>query len=539
MHVETLQIHKESKLLKDYRNNAPSIMKFFDYHPYNDFQPRVEELMDRSYDRGELSDLLHEMNRKWSAPASSLANIDRLKQQDSVVVVGGQQAGILTGPMFTINKMISIIQLAKQQEKELNIPVIPVFWMAGEDHDFAEINHIFVPDSSKMKKFKLFQQVAGKQSVSEIGLDKESTEEWVNQLFEQLEETTHTKGLYQSILSSLEQANSYTDFFANLVYRLFPEEGLVLIDSADKELRRMEGKHFISLIQNQTEISSGTYDAAERLKKLGYSNSLDLEENDGHLFYHKNGERILLVRDEEGMWAGKQNEIRFTSEELQQIANNHPENLSNNVVTRPIMQELLFPTLAFIGGPGEVGYWAVLKPAFKALQLKMPPVLPRLSFTFVERHVEKALTKYGIKLETAVSEGVENHKQIWLKQKQDPPIHELSEEIKRKVTEAHQPLREAAKGVRADLGDLAMKNLSYLQDTIQFLEKRIIKSLEENYARELAEFDLITMSLRPEDGFQERMWNPIFWINRYGVGFITDLTNKSLSIEEKHFGVWI
>lgn len=539
MQVETLQIHNESKLLKDYRNNDPNIMRFFDYHPYNDFKKRLSELENRSFDREKLTDLLKVMNSKWGVPQSSLDNIARLKQRESVVVIGGQQAGILTGPMYTINKIVSIIQLARQQEEELNIPVIPVFWIAGEDHDFAEINHIFVPGISKMKKFKLFQQALGKQSVSDLDLDKEGTETWIYQLFEQLEETANTKELFKTILSCLDVANSYTDFFARLVYSLFPNEGLVLINSADKELRKVEYKHFISLVQAQPEISRGVYDASEDLNQLGYSISLELEKEDAHLFYHENGERILLVKDEENMWVGKQNEVRFTTEELQEIAVKQPYNLSNNVVTRPIMQELLFPTLAFIGGPGEVGYWAVLKPAFAALGMKMPPVLPRLSFTFIDRNVEKALSKYSIHVEHAINYGVEDIKQDWLNKKQDPPIHELSVEIKQKIKDIHKPLRDAAKGVRADLGDLADKNLHYLQDTILFLEGRINKAIEEKYAKEIEEFDLISLSLRPEGGLQERIWNPIFWLNHHGAEFLQSIIHRELSMKESHFVVWL
>ncbi|NAP01124.1 bacillithiol biosynthesis BshC, partial [Halomonas sp. MG34] len=195
--------------------------------------------------------------------------------------------------------------------------------------------------------------------------------------------------------------------------------------------------------------------------------------------------------------------------------------------------------LAFIGGPGEVGYWAVLKPAFKAMQMKMPPVLPRLSFTFIDRNVEKFLSKYSIHVEHAVNYGVEDIKQDWLNKKQDPPIHELSVDIKQKIKDIHKPLRDAAKGVRADLGDLADKNLLYLQDTIDFLEGRINKTIEEKYAREIEEFDLISLSLRPEGGLQERIWNPIFWLNHHGTQFLQSIIHQDLSMKESHFVVWL
>src|SRR5699024_11029072 len=118
---------------------------------------------------------LEEMNEQWHAPQATFRNIERLKDSNSVVVIGGQQAGMLTGPLYTIHKIISIIQFAKQKEAELNVPVIPLFWIAGEHHDFEEINHIIVPISGisgvSMKKDKLKKPVIERMHASSITVD--------------------------------------------------------------------------------------------------------------------------------------------------------------------------------------------------------------------------------------------------------------------------------------------------------------------------------------------------------------------------------
>lgn len=144
----------QNKLISDYRLGKQEIMDFFDYIPSGDLETRVKELRERTFQRESLQEVLHKLNKAWDAPNSTLHNINRFSNKDSVVVIAGQQAGLLTGPMYTINKVISILQLAKQQEEELNIPVIPVFWIAGEDHDFDEINHIFMQEKSRLKKTK-------------------------------------------------------------------------------------------------------------------------------------------------------------------------------------------------------------------------------------------------------------------------------------------------------------------------------------------------------------------------------------------------
>src|SRR5699024_6105301 len=102
--------------------------------------------------------------------APTFKNIEALKKEETVAVVGGQQAGLLTGPLYSINKVISIIQYAKQQEKKLQIPVVPIFWIAGEDHDYEEINHVYMPEKEGLNKVKLKQSLYKKTSVSEIEL---------------------------------------------------------------------------------------------------------------------------------------------------------------------------------------------------------------------------------------------------------------------------------------------------------------------------------------------------------------------------------
>ena len=539
MQTIPVKLHKQNQLITDYRNHKESVLKYFDYHPNESYATRVEDLKLRDFDREQLTDVLHKVNRQWDAPESTMHNIERLKGENSVVVIGGQQAGLLTGPMYTINKIISIIQLAKQQEAALQIPVIPVFWIAGEDHDFAEINHIFLSEIPKMKKFKLLQQVMDKSSVSHIPIDEKYSNQWIDQLFEQLKETQYTKELYDAITKCLEKSKTYVDFFARIIFQLYQEEGLVLIDSAHQEVRQLESNHFLQMIENQPAISEGVYAAAMQVKQEGYTISLDVAEQDGHLFYHVNKERILLEKDKQGNWIGKQNEVVMTTDELIKIARDCPESLSNNVVTRPLMQELLFPSLAFIGGPGEISYWSVLKPAFHTLQMKMPPIVPRLSFTYVDRNVEKALNRYEVDMEQAINEGVKKIKEEWLAAKQNPPIQTVADDIKSTIEKAHKPLRNIAREIRADLGDLAEKNLFYLQAEVEYLQERLTKVLEEKYAKELHEFDLINNTLHPEGGLQERTWNPLPWINEHGIDFIKYITNEACSFDNEHYVVYI
>ncbi|HLS08731.1 bacillithiol biosynthesis cysteine-adding enzyme BshC [Lentibacillus sp.] len=541
MRITPITLQYQNALIHDYRNQKPEILAHFDYDPYSgtSYQMRAQALQDKQIDRQHLTKTLAAMNRRWDAPETTYRHIERLKDDNSVVVIGGQQAGLLTGPMYTINKIISIIQLAKQQETKLQIPVVPVFWIAGEDHDFEEINHVFLPENNHMKKYKLEQRVSDKSPVSNISIDRSAAAQWVDQLFTQLTETAHTKSLYQTIQDCLQQSDTYVDFFARVIHRLFDDEGIVLADSGDPAMRKMERKHFITLIENQRKISSGVYTALQQLNQKGYTVTLEADPDDAHLFYHLGDNRILLTRDDEGNWAGKQQEVLLTTEEIMDTVKNNPEMLSNNVVTRPIMQECLFPTLAFIGGPGEVGYWSALKPAFQAVGMEMPPVVPRLSFTFIDRHLEKLLHKFGIDEEKAINDGVNPLKIKWLAAQNGPPVEQVAAEIRRVIDTAHKPLRDIARGIRSDLGELADKNLYYLNEDIKYLEDRIMKGLEEKHTMQLNEFDRIQNTIHPRNGLQERTWNPLPWLNVYGSDFIKELTNQRCSFAEEHHIVYL
>src|SRR5699024_7955539 len=261
------------------------------------------------------------LNKNWDAPLSTIENIKRLNDKESVVVIGGQQAGLLTGPMYTINKVISIIQYAKQQEEHLKVPVIPVFWIAGEDHDFDEINHIFLPGKQKMKKLTTTQYTIDKKSISDIPLDKDKTNDWLENVLRELQETEYTKDLSSTIKRCLEKSYSYVDFFARFLFQLFDKEGLVLIDSNSKDIRQIESDYFLKLIENQEQISTGVYGALADLKRSRYDINLEAEVDNTHLFYHSSetNERILLFKTEKDNWVGKNGEVELSTEELKEI----------------------------------------------------------------------------------------------------------------------------------------------------------------------------------------------------------------------------
>ncbi len=541
MRIDPVKLNQKNVLVDDYLNHYKNVEDKFEYNPHHEdtLRKRAEYVQERTYNRNGLADTLTEMNEQWEAPSHTFTMIEKLRNDKTMAVVAGQQAGLLTGPLYTIHKIISVIQLAKQQEKELGTPVIPIFWIAGEDHDFAEINHVMMKSEQRMKKIQLQVQNDQKASVSDLPFDREAVDSWLKKVFAEVKETEITRDFYQTVVSHMKLSSSYSEFFARLLYTLFNEEGLIIVDAHHQGIRRLESGYFEQMIHENETIAEGVWAAIQRNRQQGYPVSLDSEADDAHLFYHHNGERVLLARDEEGSFRGKKNELEKTKTELLQIAQESPWQLSNNVVTRPLMQEFLLPVLSFIGGPGEISYWSVLKPAFQAVGLQMPPVYPRLSFTLVDRKTEAALRELQLDMKKVLEHGTASEKVKWLAAASNPPIEQMSEQIKQEMASIHQPLREKASELGPDLEALGEKNLDYIKQMVEFLEHRMLQSIEEKYQREMKTFKELDLLLHPEGGLQERVWNITPWVNTYGMDVFKRINDHQLSFTHPHYVVYV
>lgn len=538
MRITPIHLHK-NKLITNYRQHESQMMKYFDEAPFASLENRYTYLMEQSYHRTTLVDALIRCNEQWGASKQAMVKVNKLKDPKSVVVIGGQQAGLLTGPLYTLNKVISIITYAKQQEKKLGVPVVPVFWIAGEDHDYDEINHAYYLQQQQLVKHTIKQQLYQKQSLTNIEMDKPIVADWYKQIIQSLQETMNTKHIHQMVNDCFEKSTTYVDFFARMIHQLFKEEGIVLIDSGDEMIRQLESRMFEKLIIHQQPIATGVYETKQQLQREGYSIDLEVDEEDAHLFYHdKQHERILLKR-EQGKWLGKNNEVQLTTEEMLTIAKETPERLSNNVVTRPLMQEYLFPVLAFIAGDGEIAYWATLKRAFHALHMKMPPIIPRLSFTFVTAKMEKQLSNRSLTIEHVIEQGTKAIRDSWLAHQSKPTIQEIIEEARQQMEKAHEPIQRWADEFRSDMAGIAKKNLQLINHHLSYVEERMERALQEKYTAEWNEFLLLEQYFYPNQGLQERVWNPLPLLNEYGLEWIKQVGEADFSFEHNHFIIYL
>lgn len=527
-----------SSFYKKYLEDTASLSSFFHYD-WNQraLNKRLQETDFSEHKRSELVEVLTTYMSKFGISEKSEKHLEEMKD-NGIVVIGGQQAGLLSGPMYSIHKAISVITLAKQQREILGVPVIPVFWIAGEDHDIDEINHVYIERGRKLQKTVYPEVSKIKRMASETALDKETLSSYLDELFQSLPESLYTKELFQKISSLSENNLNYTDFFAALMNELFREEGLILIDAAYEPLRKLESDYFQKMICNASKLAKVVLETEVAFEKAGYGTPIQTKENAANLFYVENGERFLLER-KEANFVHEAKGMVLSEAEMLDIAKNHPEKLSNNVVTRPIMQEMVFPVLSFIGGPGEIAYWGILKEAFELFHMKMPVIMPRLSVTIVNGKTQNLLEKLEFNVVDVWSGEVEAAKLKYIEEHRNEQIPKMIAEIKEDLTSKYKDLEKLLQMEDLKLVPLVNKNLKYHERQLMFIEHAIEDTFLGKLDASIHRYDRIMMELIPNGGLQERTYSPLQLLNELGLNFIDDLLQIPFEFNGKHHIVFM
>lgn len=536
MEMYNLSLPAVNRFATEYLEGTPDIQRFFHYQysGSTDYQDRLSELKNRTFMRKELSHCIEKYMEPFPSSKAVERSLKKLAEENSVAVIGGQQAGILTGPLYSIHKIISIIVLARQKEAELNVPVVPVFWIAGEDHDFQEVNHIFIEKEGRIQKEVYPEHIREKKMVSDISLNRELCLSWIEEIMATFGETEHTNALLSFLHDTVGKSSSFVDFFAFIVMELFKDEGLLIVDSADPGIRHLEKEIFLSQIERVTEITQCVKVMQKEIAGKGFKQMIEMSDHSANLFYNDPyfNERNLLEFDpKKQLFIGKNGAVRLQISELRQIAAEFPEQLSNNVVTRPLTQEMLFPTLAFIAGPGEISYWAELKKAFECFSLKMPPIVPRLNITLLDRTIETDLQELGLTLEDVLLNGIEKKRQGYVASVKDPELEKLFRHTKENFRSHYQLIEN-----RIDKGLLPLleKNQNLIVSQIEYMEAKAEAFLETKHEIILNKFRRVENSLRPLDAPQERMLNALQYMNSYGIRFLADLTKMPYTFDGSH-----
>lgn len=539
MEIVELSLKSSNLFVNDlYKRTLPNDL-FFSYNIHDEdvFYKRVEDLKKRVFKREQLVDYLKDYSGRFlTRYPKMIENIERLRDPNSVVVIGGQQAGVLTGPLYTIHKIISILVLAREQEEKLGIPVIPIFWIAGEDHDFAEINHVFISENKLIKKkaIKHEHDYLKRLPVSDISFNQEAFIAWSKEIIETYGETDFTNQLLEKIKICTSRADSFVQVFEEMVLNVFQDQGLVLINSGDHRLRQLEKDCFNEIVRKNELLAKAVQKQQSVMRENGYKPIIEIKETSANLFYHHDGERYLMDRCSQDEFEVHELGLTFARDELMKIIEESPEKFSNNVVTRPLMQEFLFPTLGFIAGPGEITYWAELKAAFSLFEYEMPPVIPRLNITILERSIERDMNEIRLSLEEVLEKGAIEAREAYLRDRTSVEMQLLVDQAKQEFSLIHGRLVEAALTVDPNFQQMLKKNAYLIENQLDFLVRAVEKRVREQNEVELSKYRRIENALKPNGQLQERIWNVYYFLNKFGTDFVIDLTNLSYAFNDKH-----
>lgn len=540
MVIHERKFKQSGPFAQDFVDDFSKVAAFFshDVQQETTFEKRKTFIEQRTYHREALVEALVRFNEKYNETEKVRSNIEKLRRNDALVVVGGQQAGVLTGPSLVIYKAISILRLAKEQEKKLGVPVIPVFWIAGEDHDFDEVNHIFLSKKQDIVKHSLEHVYNNRQAVSTLLLPKEKIADYIDEALFSFGEREYTKELREMLHQAADQSVTYTDFFAHLMMRLFGQHGLVLLDANDPHIRTLERDFFREIIEKNESLHEAVYQKLEMMEQMGYPLPFEKKQDQANLFMFLNGERYLLERVD-GAFQLKNTDIRWSKEQLLDKLETEPALFSNNVVTRPLMQEYVLPTLAFIGGPGEIHYWGTLKEAFEVFSFEMPPVCMRLSYSIIERHIAKWMEELHITEEHLAEKNIHHQKDAFIASIQSVETETILNDLQQAIQKSKEQLQRVGGEIDPTLIPLIEHACKKMWLEAEGIDRRIKQQELRQHEQVIQKYHAIEKSLLPQNIYQERLWSIWYYINAYGLDLVDRLVHLPVTFDESHKIVYI
>jgi bacillithiol biosynthesis cysteine-adding enzyme BshC len=379
-----------TRIFSDFLSYAPEISKFFPTQPDAEHVIAFAKSVPRELERiSRVADALEKQNRAWGASKPTLRNIQRLRA-GAFAVVTGQQVGLFGGPLMSLFKIASALAMAKQMQ-QAGIDCVPVFWLATEDHDLDEVNQVlFLTHDFNLTPFRAETAGVVGSPVAHIRFG-EGTNELVAQAATVLGESLAADYLRESYA----EGETFSNAFANLYTRLFAGHGLILLDPADPELHRIAAPFLVDALHRSAELDQAVLERNRELSGAGYHEQVKVTRESTPLFALVEGRRVPIHRTNGNYAVGTE---RLSGDELEKRVAASPENFSANVLLRPVLQDYWLPTLAYIGGPAEIAYFAQAAIVYERLLGRVTPILPRMSATLIEPRIERLLLKYEVEL---------------------------------------------------------------------------------------------------------------------------------------------
>lgn len=393
------RVPKTSALLTDYLFHFDKVSKFYNRPPFDPASYDAVASKTTIPHRKKLVEVLLRQNREFGAAEPALENISRLADEGTFAVVTGQQVGLFGGPAFTLYKALTAVKLTASLNDQ-GIRCVPVFWLANEDHDLEEVSHASVLDD-QYELVALSDAGVRPAERSSVGFVKLCGE--ISTTLDKLESLLPPGEPREKLMRDLRESylpgSTWGHAFGKLMARIFSRWGVILLDPLDNEIHNLALPVFDWAISETPALRDRLLERSADLLNAGYHAQVHVSEDSTPLFVARDGNRVPIRLRGTELWLNETEQI--SPAELKAKLNNAPIDFTANALMRPLVQDTILPTIAYVAGPSELTYFGQAQALYGAYRREMPVIFPRAAFTLVDRRVERWMEKYQVTVEDA------------------------------------------------------------------------------------------------------------------------------------------
>jgi bacillithiol biosynthesis cysteine-adding enzyme BshC len=464
-----------------------------------------------------------------SASPAAASKLQAVVQSRGVLVATGQQAGLFVGPLFTLYKALTAARLAEQLEERLSVPAMPLFSVASEDHDWAEVDHTYVVDLEnrlvrlEVGKSELLAPDAPSPPVEQISLDAD-IESVLDELIELTPETEFRAAILEPLRGAYRAGRPFAEAFQSLLAHLLRARPFLIVRTADPFVKRHSRDLLWAEWMQREESNARLTQRAEELSEATFDVQVPVKEGTTNLFVDGPLGRDRLV------WEGetavlRRAQTRLSGEELRDLLEQNPGAVSPSALLRPVTEARAFPVVAYVGGPSELAYLAESQVLFDLHGVPAPVVVPRASFLLIEPKVERVLDKYGL-APGDLGGDVNAVVARVLRDLTPPDVQAALKELRRDVGAGLERLEGAAISFDPGAKSLMGSGKQAIYSAIGALESKLQGRVREKNEVAQQQIEKAAVNLYPGGEAQERVLNPLPYLIRYGEDLLESIYDK-------------
>lgn len=529
MYINFSDIPSHQNLFLDYIHEFENLERFYgkNFRAVGQYLPLFQKLSEKERPhRGQIYEIIKAQYSGLISSKKTLHNIELLNSNKTIVVATGQQLGIFGGPLYTIYKSITAIKLCNNLKEQFDgYNFVPLFWLEGDDHDYDEArNFSLLNNENQIFNLKYDDGQLDEVNRGAIGFLKfnQNIENVFSELGEGLRETEFKAPLLELLRSFYQNDKTFLESFRELMIHLFDEYGLIVFNPTDDAVKRVLSPIFKKEL---TEFGDHTALLVERSAELEEVYHAQVKVKPINLFLIEEHERLLIEPTETGEYRLKGKRKKITKEELIQQLDVSPEKFSPNVLLRPICQDFLFPTAFYVGGPGEISYFAQVSPLYNIYDIDEPFIYPRSSATIVEKGVQTILEKNHLEYVDIFTEEDELIKKI-VAASSEINLEALFQNSTDEINSSLNQINQLLPLIDKSLGDLSAKSKLRIEETLNALKAKAIEAEKRKYETTIRQVSKVRNVLFPNSNLQERELNWIYFANKYGVDIVKWIFNE-------------